>query len=220
MSRNQSSISENTTDYIRHLFSNEDKFLEDLVEQSKILGFPQISIAPEQASFLQFLIKSSASKYVLEIGSLFGYSAISMARALPEGGKLIALEINKEFSEFVRKKAEEAGLSDKIEVVNSNALDFLRSYNPEFQYDLVFLDADKTNYINYLDEITPLLRSGGIVAADNALAFGYIAEEEIDESRSKDIYAMRKFNEYLANHNQYLSSFSTLGDGIALGVKI
>ncbi len=222
MSRIPTQIDEKTIDYIRNLFAPEDDFLKDLLHQSQRLNFPQISIAPEQAVFLQFLIKASGAKNILEVGSLFGYSAISMARALPNGGKLIAVEIDERFAKFIRKKASEAGLSDKIEVVNANAVEFLESYSSETLFDFVFLDADKTNYVNYLNLVTPLLKKGGILAADNALAFGFIADDEIeiDESRLNDIKAMREFNSYLANHKAFLSSFVTLGDGIAMGVKL
>jgi len=220
MSRTPSEINDNILKYIRNVFAQEDEFLLHLVEESKSFGFPQISIAPEQAVFLQFLIKSTGVCNILEIGSLFGYSSICMARALPEGGTITAVEMNSAYAGFIRKKVELAGLSEKVKVVHSNAVKFLESYKPEKPLDMVFLDADKTNYKYYLDKITPLLKKGGIVAADNALAFGYIAEEEIEESQKIDVLAIRKFNTYLANHPSYLSSIVTLGDGIALGVKL
>lgn len=220
MSRNQTDINEKVIDYIRDTFVREEEFLVKLVEKSLDEGFPQISISPEQGNFLRFLLKSINAKNVIEIGSLFGYSAISIAWALPEGGKLIAVEKNPDYADFIREQSRLAGVEKKIEVIAEDALNFLSRFKPEKELDFIFLDADKVNYIKYFELLNPFLRKGGIMAADNALAFGYICEDEIEESRKADVLAMRDFNKMLSTHPQFFSSLVRMGDGLALGVKI
>ncbi len=220
MSRKQTDINEKIQHYIRDTFVKEEEFLAELVEKSRKAGFPQISISPEQGRFLRFLLKSIKAKHVIEIGSLFGYSAISMAWALPEDGKLIAVEMNPDYAEFIMEQCRLAGVEKKVDVVAENALSFLSAFKPEKKFDFVFLDADKVNYIKYFDMLNPLLRKGGIMAADNALAFGFIAEDEIGAGRKADVLAMREFNKMLSTHPQFFSSLLQMGDGLAIGIKI
>ncbi|TAL68355.1 MAG: O-methyltransferase [Bacteroidetes bacterium] len=219
MSQGFTEITGEIYSYINDKFTNEDLFLKNLQSEASALGFPDISISPQQASFLGFIIKTINAKYILEIGTLAGYSAISMARELPSDGKLITVEIEKERAEFVREKANDAGLGNIIEVVNSDASEFLKNYKPGFIFDLVFVDADKQGYVDYLDNSLPLLRKGGIFAADNALAFGEIAKMNLDD-RAEEVIAVRKFNDTLSSNPNLKSSLLTIGDGLAVAVKL
>ncbi|MBI5325013.1 MAG: O-methyltransferase [Ignavibacteriae bacterium] len=219
MSQGFTEITEEIYSYINDKFTNEDLFLNNLQNEAASLGIPDISISPQQASFLGFILKVINAKYVLEIGTLAGYSAISMARELPSNGKLITVEIEKERVEFVRRKAKEDGLENIIEVINSDAVEFFKNYKPSFKFDLIFVDADKQGYVDYLSNSLQLLRKGGIFAADNALAFGEIAKKNLDE-REPEVTAVRKFNDVFASNPNLKSSLVTIGDGLAIGVKL
>lgn len=206
--------------YITSMFSCEDEFLGRLRLEAAANGIPEICISPEQGLFLQFLIKAANIKSILEIGSLAGYSAITMARALPEDGKVTALEIELEYAHFIKRKAEEAGLSGKIEVVNIDAHKYIESIRESGrQFDLIFLDADKKNYTDYFIKCSNLLRKGGIFAADNAFAFGEILTE-YPENDNEEVEAIRKFNAYIRKRNDYTSCIVPVGDGLVLAVKL
>lgn len=219
MSSSPTQVTEEIYQYLRKNFSSEDDFLRQLKQEAKEAGIPEICISEEQGKFLQFFLKSINAKYVLEIGSLAGYSAITMARALPKGGKLIAVEINEKNARFIEQMAERAGLADKIEVINADAKDFLARWKPEYELDFVFVDADKKGYKTYFDLTTPLIRKGGVFAADNALGFGHIAEPN-PKSEPGNVKALQEMNQILKNSPLYDSCLVTVGDGMAMGIKL
>jgi predicted O-methyltransferase YrrM len=206
-------------DYVIKNFSSEDEFLTNLREESSLAGIPAIQISPEQGKFLQFFLKSIRAKYVLEVGTLAGYSAITMARALPDDGKLISIEYEFEHAIFAKKKTVEAGLDNIIEIQNSNAREFLKTFNPEFQFDFIFVDADKPSYKFYLDILTPMLKVGGIFAADNAFAFGFLSSSK-PERNPEDVKSIQGFNDYFINHTNYFTSIVPVGDGMIMGIKL
>lgn len=219
MSSSPTQVTEEIYQYLRKNFSSEDDFLRQLKQDAKDAGIPEICISEEQGKFLQVFLKSINAKYVLEIGSLAGYSAITMARALPEGGKLIAVEINEKNARFIEQMAEKAGLADKIEVVFADAKEFLAGWKPDFELDFVFVDADKGGYKTYFELTTPLIRKGGIFAADNALGFGHIAETD-PKSEPGNVKALQEMNQILKNSPLYDSCLVTVGDGMAMGIKL
>ena len=204
--------------YIEENFSSEDAFLTELNREAAANSIPDICIGGAQGAFLQLFLRSMNARYVLEIGSLAGYSAITMARALPEGGKVICLELNPTFCEFIRRKAIEAGLQDKIEVYEGNAAEFLASYHPTFAFDFIFIDADKPQYLKYLELSLPLLRAGGVIAGDNALAWGYVADAE-PSYEPHNVLGIQQFNKAIATHPAPMSCFLPVGDGMVMGLK-
>jgi predicted O-methyltransferase YrrM len=213
-------ISREISEYILTKFSCEDEFLEQLRAEAKENGIPEICISPEQGSFLQFLVKAANTKRVLEIGSLAGYSSITIARALPDDAKLTALEIELEYAHFIRRKVHEAGLEHKIHVINTNALNYLDSIKSDGeQFDLIFLDADKRNYIEYFEKCVPLLQKGGIFAADNAFAFGELLSE-VHGRDNEEVEAIRMFNDYIRLQKNFMSCILPVGDGMILAVKL
>ncbi len=225
MSAQRTEITPELEEYICRNFSAEDEFLAALKRQGLMLKIPEISITPDQGQLLQFLIKSINAKNILEIGTLAGYSAIIMARALPDDGKLTTLETNNLHYSFAKEKVSEAGLDDKIELIRSFALDYIKSLEVREQFDLIFMDADKSNLITYVELCTPLLRKGGIIAVDNAFALGNLTVEdpefdEIHKHRIKDVYAVREFNEYLRDNKNYFTSLLSLGDGMLISLKL
>jgi predicted O-methyltransferase YrrM len=219
MSSRPTIISEDIFGYLKENFSSEDEFLANLTKEATKSGIPEICISAEQGRFLQFFLRAISAKNVLEIGGLAGYSAITMARALPSDGKVYSVEIDKRNAEFMRRKIAQAGLSEKIEVINEDAHEFTANWKPDFELDFVFIDADKRWYDFYMKKCTPLLRKGGIICADNALAFGFIVGDGPEHDR-KNVQAIRDFNQKLRSNEQYFSCIATLGDGMAMGVKL
>lgn len=218
MSSRPTLVTDEIFDYLLENFSSEDEFLDKLKKDAAAVNIPEICISAEQGKFLQFFLKSINAKYVLEIGSLAGYSAITMARALPKDGKLVAIELNQKNADFIKEKAKEAGLENVIEVVCANAAEFLATYKPDFEFDFVFIDADKRNYSNYLNFTAPLIRKGGVIAGDNALGFGHIAEKD-PKSEPGNVKAIQQFNKDLNAHPDFFTCLVTMGDGMAMGLK-
>jgi predicted O-methyltransferase YrrM len=211
-------VTEEIDEYLLHNFSADDDFLKGIREDAVANGFPPIFISPVQGKFMQVMLASINARYVLEIGSLAGYSAILLARALPADGKLITIEKDQARAEYAQQQVNNSGLSDIITVINADAHEFLIDYNPGYKFDFFFADADKEGYIDYLDKSHRLVRKGGIVAFDNALAFGEIADRNPD--RDIEVMAVREFNQYFKKHQSYLSCLVTTGDGIAMAVKL
>jgi caffeoyl-CoA O-methyltransferase len=205
--------------YISENFSSEDEFLKHLREEATNEGIPEICISPEQGAFLQFLLTATNAKNILEIGTLAGYSAITMAKILPKDSKLFTIEYEYIHATFAARKVKEAGLDDIIEIQNSDAKIFLKEFQPENQFDFVFVDADKPSYAKYLDLVTPMLKVGGIFAADNAFAFGFITSSA-PERNPEDVKSIKAFNNYFRNHPDYRVCIVPVGDGMIMGVKI
>lgn len=219
MSQNPTQVNEKIAEYLKQNFSSEDDFLKQLLAEAAEEGLPDISISVEQGLFLQFMIKAMKAENILELGTLAGYSAITMARALPDHGKLITVDNEFTHAVFAARKIKEANLDHIIEIQTSEALDFLNVYSPSQQLDFVFVDADKTNYVKYLNKITPMLKIGGIFAADNAFAFGFVADSK-PERNPIEVKSITGFNHYFKNHEQYFVSIVPVGDGMIMGVKI
>src|SRR3984893_5181534 len=157
---------------ITRMFAPEDEALRYALTSMREAGLPEIQISPIQGKFLQLLAAASNARSILEIGSLGGYSGIWLARALPPGGRLITLEINPTHAAVVRKSFEKAGVSDRTEVRVGNALDLLPKLESEAPFDLVFIDADKPPYPQYLEWALRLSRPGSIIVADNSIRGG------------------------------------------------
>jgi len=218
---NSTFLTNESNAYITKLFSSEDNFLRELNAQAIAAGIPAISISPEQTGYLQVLLRSMQARRVLEIGSLAGYSAITMARALPADGRVVCCELMPEWCTFIEGKAQEAGLGNVIEVRRGPALatlQHLRDENVE-PFDVVFIDADKPNYVNYVEAAWLLLRVGGVIIGDNALAWGYVTEENT-EFEPHNVNGIRTFNDFMAHHSKLQSTLVPLGDGMTIGVKL
>jgi predicted O-methyltransferase YrrM len=216
MTMQATALKEDLFQYLVDNFSSDDEFLKQLLIDAQSHNIPQISISPEQARFIQFILKSINAKYVLEIGTLAGYSAITMAKALPDDGKLITIELEKKHYEFAKLKIEEAGLSNKIEIINQKALDFLKDFQPAHNFDFIFLDADKSNYYKYVNLIDRYVRSGGIISADNAFAFGFVTQSA-PERNPNDVKSIKSFNDFM--RQKYFSTIAPVGDGLLLSLK-
>lgn len=218
MSFRPTPITEQLNEYLEDKFSACDDFLVNLNERAAVKGMPAISISGSQGKFLQIYLKSINAKHVLEIGGLAGFSAIIMARALPADGKLICVERSPEYADFIRFNVKSAGLENKVEVICTDGREFVKTFKPEFPLDFVFVDADKPGYFRYLTALTPHIRKGGIFAADNAFAFGFLLDAK-PERDPNDVRSIVAFNEAFRTMPEYDVCMVPIGDGIIMGVK-
>jgi predicted O-methyltransferase YrrM len=223
MPKHPTYLNDELYEYCVSNFSCEDEYLINLKKKADDAGIPHIYITPEQGLYMQFLVKSINAKNIIEVGTLAGYSAIVMARAMPEDGKLITIEKNEQFAEFAKEMIKNSDVAHKIEVITANAKTFLKN-NDEFneqykeKFDLAFVDANKPFYQFYLDHITGLLRKKGIYIADNAFAFGFLLEA-IPERNPNKVKSMLSFNNYFKNKEEYFVSLVPIGDGMIMGIK-
>lgn len=166
---------------IARIFAPEDEGLRYALSSAKQAGLPEIQISPIQGKFLQLLAAACNARKILEIGSLGGYSGIWLARALPPEGRFITLEINPAHAEVVRGSFAKAGVSDRTEIRVGKALDLLPQLEGEAPFDLVFIDADKQPYPQYLEWALRLTRPGSIIVADNCIRGGRGFGDPLDE---------------------------------------
>jgi caffeoyl-CoA O-methyltransferase len=163
------------------LFASEDDALKGALAAAGEHGMPEIQISPLQGKLLQVLAASCGARKILEIGALAGYSGIWLARALPQDGRLISLEISALHAEVARASLARAGLADRAEVRVGPAADLLAGLEGEAPFDLVFIDADKPSYPTYLEWALRLTRPGGIIVADNCIRGGGPLVEAVGE---------------------------------------
>lgn len=168
----QQQTSGNFDDYISRLFAPEDDALRTTREEINRENMPRIYVSASEGKTLHLLALLARAKRILEIGTLGGYSTTWLARALPEGGRLISLEIDPHHAAVARRNLERAGLSEKVEVRLGPAAQTLKYLQgaDELPFDLVFIDADKDGYPQYLELAMPLIRDGGLILADNTLS--------------------------------------------------
>ena len=202
--------------YTGSLFAREDALLRDLNAEIERRGFPRIQIGPQQGRALQLLLRAIDARRVLEIGTLGGYSAIWMARALPADGRLVTLELHEERARLARAFFRRAGLSERVEVCVGLAADTLKrilAEQGECSWDACFIDADKESYPAYLRWARRLVRVGGLIIADNAYRGGAVLQAAPGEAAAID-----QFNRRLARDRGLLSTILPVGDGLAVAL--
>ncbi len=202
--------------YLRDLFHSDDADLSRLQSEAEAEGIPKISIGPEQGKFLQLLVQLTGARKALEIGVLGGYSGAWIARALPEGGKLIGLELERKHADFARKQWKRMGLADRIEVRVGPALDSLPGLAGEAPFDLIFIDADKGNYPAYLDYAVRYSRPGTVILGDNVHMGGGVVDPERQDSEW--VQGMRSFARTLSEDERLMSTVVPYSDGLAMAV--
>lgn len=158
-------------DHISHLLAQEDDALRLAREETEKAGMPPINVSATEGKLLHVLTRSVGARRILEIGTLGGYSAIWLARALPAGGQLVSLELDPHHAEVARKNIARAGLAKVVEIRVGPGMESLAKMAAagEAVFDVAFIDADKEGYPEYLDAVYPLVRSGGLILADNTL---------------------------------------------------
>ncbi len=201
--------------YVTDLFAAEDDVLTTIQAETRRNDMPQISLAPQEGRLLQFLVKVTQAQKVVEIGTLAGYSGTWLARALPVTGKLYTLEASSKHAAVARASFERAGLSQQVELLEGPGLQSLAKLTGSGPFDLVFIDADKGSYPQYLDWAVENLRIGGIVTAHNAFRGGRVMDPQSDDDR-----IMHEFNQALAANKRLYSTIFAIGDGMAAGIKL
>ena len=191
-----------------------------LREETAKLPMHQMQIGPEQAQFMGLLMQLMGAKKTIELGVFTGYSTLSTALALPPDGKIIACDISEEWTNLAKNYWEKAGVSKKIELHLAPALDtldllLLRRDSYE-SFDFAFIDADKGNYDHYYEAALVLLRSGGLIAVDNVLWDGKVADLHIQDA---DTLAIRALNEKIKQDERVSISMIPIGDGLTLARK-
>jgi predicted O-methyltransferase YrrM len=210
-------------DYFGDLLTPIDNKLDAAVLANKQAGLPPIDVTSLQGKFLDFLVRVSGARRVLEIGTLGGYSTIWLARALPEGGSVVSLELDPHHAEVARANLRNAGVHDRVEVIVGSALDTLPMLeNTAAPFDLIFIDADKQGYPQYLHWALKLSRPGTVIVADNVVREGKVVEPDCDDP---NVQGVRRFTELLAAEPRLsatvLQTVGTKGyDGFALAVVL
>src|ERR671912_1214238 len=181
--------------YIEDLFIPSDEALEAALRDSRRAGLPEINVSPNEGRLLQLLTEIAGARRILEIGTLGGYSAIQFARALPEGGGLISLEIDEHHAGVARNNVGRAGLSEKVEIRVGDAHELLAAIieDEEGPFDVIFIDADKESYPEYLDASLRLVRPGSLILGDNTIRGGTVLDPKDSTAQ-----ATREFNERMA----------------------
>ncbi len=181
--------------YVEGLFAPPDEALEAALRDSREAGLPEINVSASEGKLLQLLTEIAGARRILEIGTLGGYSTIHFARALPDGGTMISLELDERHADVARRNIERAGLSEKVEILVGDARELLAAMVEAGiePFDLTFIDADKEGYPEYLDFALQLSRPGSLILGDNTIRDGSVLDPQDDSSR-----AMREFNERLA----------------------
>lgn len=214
MSSSSTLVTEEHFAYLAARTAPEDAFLRDLKRAASAAGIPAIWISPEQASFMQILLKAAGARQVVEVGTLAGYSAIAMARALPPDGAVLTIELDPRHAAFAESWIARSDVAGKVEVVQGAGQDVLPRIAARTA-DAIFLDADKAGYEGYLKQALRIVRPGGLVLVDNAFAFGQLLDEgEVDAS----VRAVRAFNERMAATQGLHAIIVPIGDGLWVGV--
>jgi len=190
-----------------------------LREETAGIEFSEMQIAPEQGQFMALLTKLVAARRALEIGTFTGYSSISIASALPDDGELICCDDSEEWTALAKKYWQLSGLEDRIKLELGDASKTLQGLIEAGQactFDFIFIDADKQNYAQYYELSLQLLREGGLIAVDNTLWSGDVADPANSEPATR---AIRKFNEMLRQDERVEISLVPIGDGLTLVYK-
>lgn len=207
-------MSDRAGDYITGLFGAEDELLASLREEADRTGLPPIAISADEGRLLQVLLTAIRARRVLEVGTLGGYSAICMARALPADGELISIDINEQHAAFARRYIERAALSPEVDVRVGRALEVLPSLDGQ-RFDAMFIDADKEPLPTYFEWALRLVRPGGLIIGDNALWGGRVYDGDDNDERTRGV---REFNRRMATDPRVMGIIVPTHDGVAIAV--
>ena len=207
-------------DYLRRVSLRETDVQRRLREETAALEYAGMQICPEQGQLMRMLAGLIGARRAIEVGVFTGYSALSVALALPEDGELIACDVNEEWTAIARRYWSEARVASKIRLELAPAvetLDALIRDGRSGEFDIAFIDADKTSYDLYYERCLELLRRGGLVLVDNVLWSGKVADES---DRSEDTVALRAFNAKLRDDSRIELCMLPVGDGLTLARKL
>jgi caffeoyl-CoA O-methyltransferase len=210
-------IDQNLSEYAEAHTTAESELLQKLNRQTyaEVL-IPRMLSGHLQGRFLSMISRLKSPKYILEIGTYTGYSALCLAEGLQENGRLVTMDKNEELESMVLDYFSKSGFTDKIEFKCGNAMDMI----PELEegIDLVFIDADKENYLNYYKMVLPKMSKGGVVLADNVLWSGKVVNES-DVQNDEETGALHAFNEFVQQDNRVTNVLVPIRDGILMAIK-
>ncbi len=219
MSNRTLSINDTIYHYLLEHSLRESAILRQLRAETANHEMARMQISPEQGQFLNLLVKILGAQQTIEVGVFTGYSALCVAEALPADGRLVACDVNKEWTDIARRYWKQAGVNQKIELLLAPAdktLQKLIDKGNANSFDFAFIDADKTNYFKYYEQCLKLIRRGGIIAIDNTLWGGDVANPDINDD---DTRAIREFNDALHSDSRVDISLVPIGDGLTLALK-
>ena len=205
--------------YLLSVSLREPEILSQLREETAQHPMAMMQIAPEQGQFMALLVQLMGAKKTLEVGVFTGYSSLAVALALPPEGRVVACDVSEEFTAIALRYWQAAGVSDKIDLHIAPALetlDHLLTAGEGGTFDFAFIDADKGNYENYYEQCLKLIRTGGLIAIDNVLWSGKVADREIEDNQTNKI---RAFNRKLHEDSRITISLVPIADGLTLAIK-
>jgi predicted O-methyltransferase YrrM len=207
--------------YIEHLFVPRDAALSQGLKDAQAAGLPSINVSANEGKLLYVIAKMAKARRVLEIGTLGGYSTTWLARALPPDGKLITLELDSKHADVARRNLDRNGVGDRVEIRIGRAIDSLRKMIAagEAAFDVIFIDADKPSYLDYLNLALQLSQPGTIILADNTIRNGRVMEANPPEENAR---SARAYNDAIASHPQLdsivLPIIREAIDGLAISI--
>ena len=195
-----------------------DPIAQALIDETAAMGLvARMQIAPELGDLMRLITQLVGARNALEVGTFTGYSALCVARGLPEDGTLLCCDVSEEWTSIGRRYWEQAGVASKIDLRIGPAIDTLRALPMEEQFDLAFIDADKPSYASYFDEIIPRLRPGGLLLADNVLWGGSVVDPQANDENTT---AIRAFNDKVAADDRVEAVILPISDGVTLARKV
>lgn len=209
-------IQREQAEYLDRLLPHSDPLLAEMEEYA---AKHRVPIADrEVALFLEITARAINAQSILEIGMAIGYSVVHLARGMSLGGLIVTIEPNEEMIRLSEGYLSRAGLRDRVRIERGKALDVMPRLNDTF--DLLFIDALKEEYVDYLDLGLPRLRTGGMVIVDNLLWGGQVAGDIRSPDQEESTKALRAFNQHFVNHSQLRAEVLPVGDGLGYGVKV
>ncbi|GET38199.1 class I SAM-dependent methyltransferase [Microseira wollei] len=219
MSKKTLGLENQLYNYLLSSSLREPEILRQLREETANHPYARMQIAPEQGQFMALLVQLLGAKKTLEVGVFTGYSSLCVALAVPKDGKVIACDISEEYTAIARRYWEIAGVADKIDLRIAPAwetLDKLLAEGEAGTFDFAFIDADKGNYEGYYERALQLIRPGGLIAVDNVLWGGRVADSQVQDSSTQ---AIRDFNKKLHQDQRVTLSMVPIADGLTLALK-
>jgi caffeoyl-CoA O-methyltransferase len=202
-------------DYVVAHGHNRDPLLAELAEETarELGSVAGMQIAPEQGTFMTILANAIGARSAVEVGTFTGYSALCVARALPPDGRLLCCDVNQQWTRIAQRYWQRAGVAARITLKLAPALDTLRELPANTTFDFAFIDADKSNYRNYYEEILKRTRAGGLILIDNVLWNGAVLNPS---NQSEDTRAIRDLNDFLAHDARVEVVMLAISDGLTI----
>lgn len=219
MSNQTLNLTDSLYQYILAVSLREPDILRQLRQETASHPMSQMQIAPEQGQFMALLVQLIGARKTLEIGVFTGYSSLVVAMALPDDGKVVACDVDEDYTAIARRYWQKAGVAHKVDLHIAPAVDTLDRLLVEDQaetFDFAFIDADKSNYDTYYERSLQLVRPGGLIAIDNVLWSGQVADPDTQDNRTN---AIRALNQKLHHDDRITLSLVPIADGLTLAMK-